>query len=321
MSSSNPIGGYLELDLPRGEAMLHHDALLLNSGRSCFEYVLRAQKPNLVHLPKYTCDAMLEPLEKLDIPYSFYAINPELELADDIAVKPGELLVYNNYFGIKATYSRHLSQKYRDQLILDCSQAYYFDAPSTGHTFYSCRKFFGVPDGGCLYPGSPSGEALPAGTSYDRASHLLKRIDLGPEAAYADFQANEASLDGAPVTAMSPLTHRLLQAVDYSAAKRARLANFKRLHRALGDTNKLTLSIEDTSGPLVYPYLTNDSALRQKLIAHKIFVATYWPNVLEWSREGELEHHLATNLLALPIDQRYNTSDMERILAIIEGAA
>ena len=67
--------------------------------------------------------------------------------------------------------------------------------------------------------------------------------------------------------------------------------------------------------PMVYPFLSEESGLRDHLIYNKIFVAKYWPNVLEWTEEESLEHLLTSKLVPLPVDQRYLPDDMERIVS------
>ena len=48
----SPIGGYFELELPHGQEF-HSNAIALNSGRFCFEYLLKCRKKgkySLLHL-------------------------------------------------------------------------------------------------------------------------------------------------------------------------------------------------------------------------------------------------------------------------------
>ena len=71
------------------------------------------------------------------------------------------------------------------------------------------------------------------------------------------------------------------------------------------------------SAPMVFPYLTDDVSLKQRLIDNKVFVATYWPNVLEWCGEVNIEHFVAKNICFLPIDQRYGEENMKAILDTI----
>jgi hypothetical protein len=59
--------------------------------------------------------------------------------------------------------------------------------------------------------------------------------------------------------------------------------------------------------------------LRKKLIDKKIFVPTYWPNIFEWCDRKEFEYELAEKIMPLPIDQRYRSEDMRRILEAIDG--
>ena len=69
---------------------------------------------------------------------------------------------------------------------------------------------------------------------------------------------------------------------------------------------------------MVYPFMTDDKSLRGRLLENKVFVARYWPNVLEWCKEEALEYKLVTQIIPLPIDQRYVKEDMQRILNIIK---
>ena len=71
--------------------------------------------------------------------------------------------------------------------------------------------------------------------------------------------------------------------------------------------------------PMAYPYWTNDDSLRKKLIDNRTYVATYWPNVLEWCGENDIEYKLTKYMLPLPCDQRYGNEDVERIFKIIKS--
>lgn len=147
--------------------------------------------------------------------------------------------------------------------------------------------------------------------------HLLQRIDESAESAYIIFKQNDTSLDNQPIKLMSKLTEKLLQNIDYQYAQQVRSKNYQILHRVLSSSNILNLNFQEDSVPMAYPYLTNDKTLRRVLIDNKIFVAKYWPNVLEWCTKDLLEYNLAENLIPIAIDQRYNENDMNRILSIL----
>ena len=65
---------------------------------------------------------------------------------------------------------------------------------------------------------------------------------------------------------------------------------------------------------MVFPFFTEDTTLRRRLIENKVYVATYWPNVAERSGGTWQENQLVSNLLPIPCDQRLSAEDMKRIV-------
>ena len=86
------IGGYFSLELSQHEEY-HKDAIRLNTGRNCLEYILRAREYKKVYIPYYTCDVVLEPFKKLGIPYEYYHIDIHFEIRDCFTLKDGEALL------------------------------------------------------------------------------------------------------------------------------------------------------------------------------------------------------------------------------------
>lgn len=310
------IGGYFELELRKGEHY-HQNALRLNTARNCFEYVLQARKYRKVYVPYYTCEVMLEPIRKLDIRCEFYHVNEKLEPTFFPKLNDNEAFLYTNYFGLKQECVKRLASEYGNQLVVDNAQAFYAEPLDGIDTFYSARKFFGVPDGAYLYTDCLLQEEIEQDYSYDRMNHLLKRIDLGAEKGFQDFRTNDDSLCNQGIKQMSELTKSILLGVDYEEVKRKRKENYAILDAVLKNSNHLQFQLDDESVPMVYPYLTEDTALRQKLISNKVFVATYWPNVMEWCKPDDWEYKLAEGTVFLPIDQRYTPQNMSQVLEMI----
>ncbi len=322
INASKEIGGYFSLELPQREnAFLHSEGVLLNSGRHALEYILRSiSVVKRLWLPYFTCDVILEPIIKLAIPYDFYHINEQLEIIDDISLQSDEYLLVTNYYGIKDTYINFLVQKYNEHLIIDNAQAFYTVSDFNVPTIYSPRKFVGVPDGGIAVVNQNLPiDDLERDVSYNRCIHLLKRIDLGANAGYFDFKENSSKLINQPMKKMSFLTQAILSSIDWEDIRKKRVRNFQILHEVLSASNSLSISSMGTFAcPMIYPYLTQNSTLKKKLINSGVFVATYWPNVFDWCPKGSLEHHLAENIIAIPIDQRYGLEDLNKILTIIQ---
>jgi len=306
------IGGYFSLELPLREEY-HKDALRLNTGRNCLEYILRARGYKKVYVPHYTCEAVMEPINKLHIPYEYYHIDIHFEIRDRFTLKEGEALLYTNYFGLKQRYVEQLAAQVGTRLIVDNTQAFYAKPLLGIDTYYTCRKFFGVPDGAYLFTDAKLNDDFEQDYSFDRVAHLVKRIDLSAEEGFKDFRRVDDGLDNQPIRKMSKLTQRIMQSIDYEAVAQKRRGNYELLHKALGKENNIELPLDKDAVPMVYPFLAPIKGLREKLIENKIFVARYWPNVLDWCSKEDIEYLLAYQMQPLPIDQRYGIEEMKQI--------
>ena len=294
-----PIGGYFELELPIYPE-LHANAIALNSGRFCLEYVLRCKHYKKVYVPYFICDSAVEPIKKLGIPYEFYHINKDYRIIDEIRLNDGEALLYANYWGLQDAYCQHLASIYGQRLILDYTQAFYSKPIDGIDTFYSCRKFFGVPDGGYLYTNVQTDFEIAQDESYTRINSLVKRIDISPEAGFQDFHITSAEFHKMPIRRMSNFTKRMMKSIDYEYAACRRIENYNTLQQQLGGRKLCYGEV-----PMIFPFISElGQELRQHFIVNKVFVAKYWPNVDGWAGKDSLETWMANHILPLPIDQK-----------------
>ena len=320
-----PIGGYFSLETNDGWGY-HNDAIRLNSGRYALEYIFKVRKYRKIYLPYYICDSVLQPIKCHNIEYEFYHINENLEPADNLYPKENEVVLYVNYFGLKNNYATTFCYVHRNT-ILDQTQAFYCGKGNKYDneqfhcdTFYSCRKYFGVPDGAYLYTNCLLDEELPLDESYERMTFLTKRIDRSPQEAYEDFKVNDELLSTVGLRRMSRLTESIMQGIDFSAKANRRIHNFHYLDKKLRETNRFKWAMNYGTVPMVYPYYIEDGErLRQHLIDNQIFCARYWPNVLDWCKPEDFEYQLTKNLVCIPLDQRYGEKEMEYIVKQIES--
>lgn len=310
------IGGYFSLELPLLREY-HNSAIRLNNGRNCLEYILLNRKYKNVYIPYYICDAILKPFDKLGVNFNFYHINIDFEIVENIALKDDEALLYTNYYGLKQQYITLLSQRYGERLIIDNTQAFFTKNLKGIDTFYTCRKFFGVSDGAYLYTTKLLNRELEQDCSYHQMTHLIKSIDVSQENAFSDFHNAENTIGNQDIKLMSKITQRIMQSIDYNKVAKIRQQNFQILHNKLKDRNMLNIKIEKGTTPLIYPYYSEDVKLREHLIRNKIYVAQYWPNVLEWTDKDSIEYSLTEKMIPLPIDQRYTEEDMDYIIKTI----
>lgn len=305
------IGGYLEL-----ETLIHREyypeLLALNTARNAFVYLCKARNIQKVYLPYFLCDSLAGVCRREHIDYGYYPLGADFLPQFDRTLGAHEWLYVVNYYGQMRRDQMEALKSAYGNLIMDNVQAF-FERPVPGvDTIYSCRKFFGVPDGAYL---STDAAELPleADSSRERMAHLLGRYEGDSASAYYEaFQHNEERFDALPLRAMSRITHALLGAVDYDAVIRKRDANWACLHGALGARNRLQLIAP--AGPYMYPlYIENGAQIRKALVKQKIYIPTLWPNVLDF--DGcELEKDYAENILPLPVDQRYSEEDMRYLV-------
>ena len=309
------IGGYLELDsysLP----MLHENALALNSGRGCLEYLIGQKNIRKIALPHFVCDVVTDTCRKMGVELSFYRIGRDFLPVEPKLCEDTYLYLVNFYGQLSTQQLLSFKEKY-PLLIVDNAQAYFSPAISGVDTLYTCRKFFGVADGGFLYTDAPKKE-LPPDESHGRMGFVLGRYERPAGEFYAEASKNNDLYSEIPVMAMSRLTKNLLHAIDYEQVKKQRSENFALLHRELGALNGL--DVKPTEAAYAYPLLLEKgSELRRILAEKKIFVPTLWPNVLREMPEGSLEHDFAKNILPLPCDQRYGAEEMLYISEVIKS--
>ena len=313
------IGGYMELEELSGKEF-YPNLLKLNLGRTALIFAINKLRIKKLWLPLLLCDSVTHVCRKCGIELSWYSI-----LDDFTPVLPekkfdeNEYLYLVNYYGqLSPECLLNLKKKYKN-IILDNTHAFFQEPLETIPTLYSCRKFFGLPDGAYLYlDNTPNTETffLPIDKSAYRMTHILGRYESPASTYYSTMLETAHSFYDEPVKSMSRLTQNLLRGIDYAQVCRSRNENYAILEHSLQTQNHLLL--RTPKGPFVYPfYCTDGIQIRKKLADKKIFVPTYWSNVIEDLPKESLEYNYAANILPLPCDQRYNAEDMRRIVSVL----
>ncbi|PLR90840.1 hypothetical protein [Bacillus sp. T33-2] len=316
MDVSYEIGGFFELSMMMNEdAEYHHNAIKLNSGRNALLYILESKQIKKLYAPKFICDSVTDKIHP-SIEIQYYSVDKKLEPLLNHNILEDEYLLYVNYYGIHKKNVRSVIEKYQ-RVIVDNTQAFFERPIGDEPTFYSPRKFFGVPDGAYLYVDETLKRDLDTDFSFDRAEHLLKRVELPADVAYNVFVQNEQKLNNLPLKKMSILTQLLLQNIQYTKAKKIREDNFMFLHGHLKHINQFNLDVSYINGPMVYPLYYEEDGLREYLIQNKIYIPTFWKDALTRVKSQDFEFQLINNVVPLPIDHRYSNSDMSKIVESI----
>lgn len=224
-----------------------------------------------------------------------------------------------NYYGQLAEDDiKCLGKNYH--IFLDNTQAF-FEKPIDGIDMAnSCRKFLGVTGGGYLYTELDiEDKDIPVyDTSYDKVQCLIGRYEKNATEFYSSFVQNEKIVRGAVCKRMSRFVLNILKSFDYENIIRKRNENYLFLDKMLRGYNKLHL--REYKGPFMYPLLVDDGMeIKENLIRNKIYVPILWPGVEKFSELNEFERNLISDLVLLPIDQRYDEKDMQYISDIVLG--
>lgn len=312
------IGGYLELERFRGQSF-HHGAVELNSARSCLAYLIELRDIWSIAKPDYMCDAVGATCRKAGVQTKTYHIGEDFAPVYDFELSDNEYLYLADFFGfLNGDQVAEALAFSEGRLIVDEVQGFFRTPWEGADTIYTCRKFFGVADGAYLYTKDNARLAyeLPIGRSYAKMTHILGRFEQNGSVFYADAQANEKAIGEEPVSTMSPLTRNILLAIDYDDVKIRRVRNYQILKDLMDSTNLLDTRLPE--GPFMYPCCLGDAeGVREKLASESIYIPTLWPNILDECKEGSVAFRYARNVLPLPIDQRYEAGDMERVAKLV----
>ena len=311
-------GGYLPLELAQDfKEYYSQDADWqvsgFNSGRAAFYFAAKIKKFKRVFIPYFTCANTKDPFEYLGLEVNRYFLDSKL-MPENVALESDDVLLWTNYFGNARNEEIDKVTDLYENVIIDNCHAF-FSLPRRGaYNCYSARKFFGVPDGSYLVTNEPiSIEGVPQDFSFDNFTHLVKQIDCGTNEGYVDNLSNENRLDRNYLQ-MSNVTKSVLKTIDYQKIKSKRRRNFLEMHQILGGINQFEINLESETH-MYYPFTSENKHLRQSLADNKLYTPFWWRHVLDEVPVSSIEHRLALNTIHLPIDQRYEVSD---ILAICE---
>ncbi len=319
------IGSFIELQLPKGREWYKGNTNIarLNTGRMGIWHAFRISGCKRIWIPIYQCDSIRDTLIKKGADICFYhqdrLFNPiDIEAADDDAV----LIV--NYYGIMSSQRmKQLARPYKHPII-DCAQAFFCSPIQNALMVYSCRKFFGVPDGAYVIGNNAHKyvDNYPLCYSSDTSSFLFKRIEYGCEGkGYEARCLNEQRLDAEDCMRMSKLTRMLLDAEDYASNYRKRKDNFEYAHELFGGTNQLdpTIYMDGKTIPMVYPLVIEKDDILPRLQAAKHFQGHWWSYICCEQPANSIEYWLSRYVIPITIDQRYGRKELDYLANIISN--
>jgi hypothetical protein len=363
------IGGAFELNLPNleyngtdqfaGLSGNLSNSHLLGSARGAWSMLLDYfdwQGGRKLLLPDFLCSrALMPPVFKRKIPYSFYPVNKDLtvdmKVLENFIDDDFSVILFINYFGFTPHESLGwaLRKKFpKLVLLLDNVQAF-FDIeqePSESHwahaRYFGFRKFLPLPDGAVLFSSFDLTNTTPYLNEasdispYLSAAHLRHNfvwdkmdpeIENTVESTYLRlFKKADDEIPEQP-TEISSFSRALVHRLPLRSFARKRRENYQYLAKALSGNSGCQLFKEqlDTSEvPLTLPIIVKNQKrdeVRKLMSDSGIHCPIHWPIEFDLRNTfGEGACFLTDHILGLPIDQRYGRMEMDRILGAFQKA-
>lgn len=318
VSGNTFIGGYFSLECTSGQGLPWlRSAVGYQSARSAITAVLIAVKPRVVWVPNYICGAVNDALGATGVRVRRYELAADSGVPDHIDLGSSDWLICVDYFGISTSAINSALDRFGpERVLVDASQSLFYPVRPGGTAVYSPRKFVGVPDGGLLrsWLDLPPAREANELDSIARSQHLLIRLSGLVEVGYTQFRVAEGSLENCDPIAMSQLTRRLLESIDFCDVANRRIANYQKMAKELSCFNLKVPSLPEGAVPQCCPVFDVDAVrLRQCLASKSIFLPTYWPDSIIPETDA-VANTLRDRTLFLPCDQRYSESEMTHVV-------
>lgn len=341
--------GECSLQPPYSFGYVGSDYAWLSTGRSATRFVLKTieeRNPNLKKvalLPPFTCHTVIEPF--IEYGYEVHTLSVSLGLettADEIICcqeqTKASVLIVHRYYGFDTLPNlNHAVEMLKAKgvvIIEDCTQCMYSSfKPSDADYFVgSIRKWCGVPDGGFAickegcFADKPIAEDKAMVETKRIASELKYRFLFKHEGNKPTFKAKyregEGLLDEQRVFYSIGEVSATIQAnLNIVTLRQQRQLNYQTLLNGLRNVPSFKIlfnELPEEVAPLYFPILVEDRESFQGLLAdNDIYAPVVWPKSECCPTICKEAEEVYEKILCIPIDQRYGTDDMDRIVKVI----
>ncbi len=330
------------------------EGIFLSSGRDCISAIiehLNIGSDDKVLLPSYLCESIIKPFNDHNIKVEHYKVNKKLEIdiydlkkrlkeSKEQKEKPKAIkaILVINYFGFiqpKRDEIKRLSKQENVFLIEDDVQSSMSEYYRIGDfTFNSYRKFMPIPDG-ALLKGIREEELRKSIRSTMRhklfwmsraCAGMMKNIRiLKPAYRFLAIRSESSMINNYKKPApISSLSRKILMRTDLEEIKSRRRENYRYLAKRINELkNKdVQMMFDDFPKnvcPLGFPIIFNSMKERDHMVKQMIKSRIYLP--IHWKLPSSIDRaefkeswQISERIMTIPIDQRYDKGDMDRIV-------
>lgn len=326
---------------------LNESVLFLSLGRESFSIIARNHSQvKRVLLPTYTCQTVCDPFVELGWDIDTYLIDEKLRIdSQDLRervndFKPAVLVVhpfYGTTFNQEEITVLEEVKKQGVIVVADYTQSVYCKEHlhSADYIVASLRKWFDCPDGGYIFSTCHDLSAYSSLSEYtdfiipQRESMYLRNFYFktgNQNLKEISIRLNKQAVRGVekniyPHSLSDFGLNRLLNS-SVEEFGRIRFKNYNYLYRCINQNEKIRFIYNNldelVSAPLYFPiFCENRSELQEQLALNKIYAPVLWPVPEYYKILNNLSLYIYNHILAIPIDQRYGSSEMKRICDVI----
>ncbi len=302
----------------------------------------------MVLIPAYTCQTVITPFEEAGWKCEYYSIRKDLRIDTDnllstVAKYHPSLVVAHPYFGMDLNEEEVKAlmaiKKQGIAIALDLTQCLFSERqyPFASFVVASYRKWMPIPDGGYLMnmservniiqPEKENDEftdrELAAmylrGQYFGNGEQRTKAISIRMSKS-ADHLADSNIVPHK----MSQVAYNLMRNENLELNQQRRFENYTYLYQNIRESDRVTKvckSINEvTTAPLYFTIFVKDRPELQRLLAQDaIYAPVIWPVEDERVLINNEVKYIYDHILAIPIDQRYDANDMQRVLKVINN--
>lgn len=331
---------WFEDNLP--QSLPDRDGVYVLSGRTAIDLIIqnivKNRKIRNVYMPAWCCDSMLAPFVAHRIHVDFYDV-VHTESTEIICHTDGtdytDIFYVTNYFGYENALSVETVKKFKERgsiVLYDRTHSFLMENDPylalADYSFVSIRKWMGV-IGGAVVNGVSDYQLkhCPYLASKETAMRMKRAFIEGDENIdkqaflnlYGEFGHHLA--EKYQNYEMDDLSYALYKTEDLSAIRRKRRKNAHFLHDNLQGV-KFMGEFTENAVPLFVPIFFETTeqrnVVRKKLIEAQIYCPIHWLKPALIPADFEANKIYDTEL-SLICDQRYDLTDMERMVTLING--
>jgi len=330
--------------IPEGEFLFWPKSHVFHAlGRDAISGILEvssfSKESGVLYLPSFFCLDVVASCQELGATVRIYEDHPLMSEPDlsSVCLGEGDAILAVNYFGVRdGNFWAQWKRENKTSLLIEDHThdplSVWANNSTADYCFSSLRKIFPVPDGAISW--SPASAALPRkcdgkdwrGSALKLAAMVLKKEYLGghaiPKSEFRKLQVEgEGFYSVVKGEGVSPWSEALLQLGYPAGWRRARERNVGLFLELLPDAvhfqplfTTWPLGHCPFNGLIIFDCREERDRARKKLAKANVFAPVHWDLSGATSRDSV---DISSRILTIPLDQRYGSEDVRRILSIL----